>query len=89
MPYAGALQENLDKTISKIKSTMCNCGAASIEELQRIRFYFDIDTDKQGWKSKLAMYSMVYQMMSQTTSDWMIVIFIEINIEYKRRSEVV
>jgi IMP dehydrogenase len=25
----------LDKTISKIKSTMCNCGASSIEELQR------------------------------------------------------
>ncbi|WP_010493858.1 IMP dehydrogenase [Paenibacillus elgii] len=35
VPYAGGLQENLDKTISKIKSTMCNCGAASIEELQR------------------------------------------------------
>jgi IMP dehydrogenase len=33
VPYAGSLQENLDKTISKIKSTMCNCGASSIEEL--------------------------------------------------------
>lgn len=30
----------------------------------------DIDTDKSGWQSKLAMYSMVYQMTSQTTSDW-------------------
>ncbi len=30
----------------------------------------DIDTDKSGWQSKLAMYSMVYQMSSQTTSDW-------------------
>lgn len=30
----------------------------------------DIDTDKPGWQSKLAMYSMVYQMTSQTTSDW-------------------
>lgn len=30
----------------------------------------DIDTDKAGWQSKLAMYSMVYQMTSQTTSDW-------------------
>ncbi|WP_282939995.1 IMP dehydrogenase [Paenibacillus sp. RC67] len=36
VPYAGSLQENLDKTIGKIKSTMCNCGATSIEELQRV-----------------------------------------------------
>ncbi|MCR8633613.1 MULTISPECIES: IMP dehydrogenase [Paenibacillus] len=35
VPYAGGLQENLDKTNSKIKSTMCNCGAKTIEELQR------------------------------------------------------
>ncbi|TDF98320.1 IMP dehydrogenase [Paenibacillus piri] len=34
VPYAGSLQENLDKTNSKIKSTMCNCGAKTIEELQ-------------------------------------------------------
>lgn len=35
VPYAGTLKENLDKTISKIKSTMCNCGSLSIEELQQ------------------------------------------------------
>ncbi|MWC27989.1 IMP dehydrogenase [Paenibacillus sp. MMS18-CY102] len=35
VPYAGTLKENMDKTISKIKSTMCNCGSLSIEELQR------------------------------------------------------
>lgn len=29
-----------------------------------------IDTEKPDWQSKLAMYSMVYQMSSQTTSDW-------------------
>jgi site-specific DNA recombinase len=29
-----------------------------------------IDTEKSDWQSKLAMYSMVYQMSSQTTSDW-------------------
>jgi IMP dehydrogenase len=34
VPYAGSLRENLDKTNSKIKSTMCNCGAKSIAELQ-------------------------------------------------------
>lgn len=34
VPYAGTLQENLDKTILKIKSTMCNCGSLSIPELQ-------------------------------------------------------
>jgi len=35
VPYAGSLKENLDKTISKIKSTMSNCGSKTIEELQR------------------------------------------------------
>jgi len=35
VPYAGSLQENMEKTISKIKSTMCNCGSLSIAELQR------------------------------------------------------
>jgi IMP dehydrogenase len=35
VPYAGTLKENLDKTISKIKSTMCNCGSLSIEQLQQ------------------------------------------------------
>ncbi len=35
VPYAGSLRENLDKTISKIKSTMSNCGAKTIEELQQ------------------------------------------------------
>ena len=34
IPYAGPLKENLDITISKIKSTMCNCGATTIKELQ-------------------------------------------------------
>ncbi|QHW33259.1 IMP dehydrogenase [Paenibacillus rhizovicinus] len=34
VPYAGSLQENLGKTIHKIKSTMCNCGSISIAELQ-------------------------------------------------------
>lgn len=34
VPYAGRLQDNLDVTLSKIKSTMCSCGAISIEELQ-------------------------------------------------------
>ncbi|MGN7471469.1 IMP dehydrogenase [Brevibacillus sp. SAFN-007a] len=35
VPYAGSLRENLDRTLSKIKSTMCNCGALSIPELQQ------------------------------------------------------
>lgn len=34
VPYAGPLKENVDKTISKVKSTMCNCGALTIPELQ-------------------------------------------------------
>lgn len=35
VPYAGSLKENVDKTLSKIRSTMCNCGALSIKELQQ------------------------------------------------------
>lgn len=35
IPYAGLLKDNLDLTVSKIKSTMCNCGALTIPELQQ------------------------------------------------------
>ena len=35
VPYAGKLKDNLDITLHKIKSTMCNCGATSIDEFQR------------------------------------------------------
>ena len=33
IPYAGPLKDNMQITISKIKSTMCNCGSITIEEL--------------------------------------------------------
>ena len=32
--YAGALHDNVEKSLYKVKSTMCNCGAITIEELQ-------------------------------------------------------
>lgn len=35
VPYAGTLHDNLAVTLSKIRSTMCNCGALNIEELQQ------------------------------------------------------
>ncbi len=35
VPYAGPLHDNLEVTLSKIRSTMCNCGALSIPELQQ------------------------------------------------------
>ena len=34
VPYAGHLHGNLEVTLAKIKSTMCNCGALTIPELQ-------------------------------------------------------
>ena len=34
VPYAGRLKDNLDVTLLKVKSTMCNCGALTIKELQ-------------------------------------------------------
>ena len=35
IPYAGPLKDNVDVTVSKIKSTMCNCGAISIPEFHQ------------------------------------------------------
>lgn len=32
--YAGSLKDNVSLTLSKVKSTMCNCGALTIPELQ-------------------------------------------------------
>ncbi|MFQ9633056.1 MAG: IMP dehydrogenase, partial [Coprobacillus cateniformis] len=34
VPYAGSLKDNVGLSLAKIKSTMCNCGALSIPELQ-------------------------------------------------------
>ncbi len=33
--YAGSLQDNVAKSLYKVKSTMCNCGVTSIPELQK------------------------------------------------------
>ena len=35
IPYAGSLKDNLSVTLYKIKSTMCNCGATTINEFQK------------------------------------------------------
>ena len=35
VPYAGSLSYGVRMTLSKVKSTMCNCGALSIKELQQ------------------------------------------------------
>ena len=34
VPYAGSLKDNVNMTLAKVRSTMCNCGALSIPELQ-------------------------------------------------------
>ena len=34
VPYAGTLKDNVALSLSKVKSTMCNCGALTIPELQ-------------------------------------------------------
>ena len=33
--YAGPLHDNVQKSLYKVKSTMCNCGVLNIEELQK------------------------------------------------------
>jgi IMP dehydrogenase len=35
VPYAGSLHDNVGATLSKVRSTMCNCGALSISEFQK------------------------------------------------------
>lgn len=35
VPYAGALKDNVQLSLSKVKSTMCNCGVLTIPELQK------------------------------------------------------
>lgn len=35
VPYAGSLKDNVAVSLAKVKSTMCNCGALSIPELQQ------------------------------------------------------
>ncbi|MBR6684298.1 MAG: IMP dehydrogenase, partial [Firmicutes bacterium] len=34
VPYAGSLKDNVNLSLSKVKHTMCNCGALTIPELQ-------------------------------------------------------
>lgn len=35
VPYAGSLKENVNSTLLKVRSTMCNCGALSLPELRK------------------------------------------------------
>ena len=35
VPYAGTLKDNVGLSLSKVRSTMCNCGALTISELQQ------------------------------------------------------
>lgn len=34
VPYAGSLHDGIESSLAKVKSTMCNCGALTIAELQ-------------------------------------------------------
>ncbi|MBQ9419460.1 MAG: IMP dehydrogenase, partial [Synergistaceae bacterium] len=34
VPYAGSLRDNVNETLSKIKSTFCNCGALNLSEMR-------------------------------------------------------
>ena len=35
VPYAGSLKDNVGLSLSKVRSTMCNCGVLTIPELQK------------------------------------------------------
>ena len=34
VPYAGPLKDNVDQSLTKVRSTMCNCGSLTLEELR-------------------------------------------------------
>ena len=34
VPYAGPLKENVDNSLLKVRSTMCNCGAVTLADLR-------------------------------------------------------
>ena len=34
VPYAGSLKDNVNLSLNKVRSTMCNCGALTIPELR-------------------------------------------------------
>ena len=36
VPYAGKLKDNLDLTLAKVRSTMCNCGATSLRDFYKM-----------------------------------------------------
>ena len=51
IPYAGHLKDNIDMTILKIKSTMCNCGAITIPEFHqkaRLTLVSDVSITEGG-----------------------------------------
>ena len=33
--YAGSLHDNVEKSLYKVKSTMCNCGVTNLADLRR------------------------------------------------------
>lgn len=35
VPYAGSLKDNVNASLSKVRSTMCNCGVLNIADLQK------------------------------------------------------
>ncbi len=35
VPYAGPLKDNVQRSLAKVRSTMCNCGVLTIPELQK------------------------------------------------------
>jgi IMP dehydrogenase len=35
VPYAGPLKDNVNQSLNKVKSTMCNCGVITIPDLQK------------------------------------------------------
>ena len=35
VPYAGSLKDNVTASLSKVRSTMCNCGVLNIPDLQK------------------------------------------------------
>ena len=35
VPYAGSLKDNVTRSLSKVRSTMCNCGCLNVPDFQK------------------------------------------------------
>ena len=56
VPYAGSLKDNVNQTLAKVRSTMCNCGALTIRSCSR-RPRSPLSPPPALWRAAITMSS--------------------------------